>query len=58
MTVADDGKGLPEDFDYQQTKALGLKLVSSLAAKLGGDIHIDGSGGTHVKVNFTMEAPQ
>ena len=57
LTVADDGKGLPDDFDRQQTKSLGLKLVSSLASKLGGDFHIGGSGGTQAKVDFTMEGP-
>ena len=57
MTVADDGKGLPEDFDLQQTDTLGLQLVSSLAAKFEGEIHIDGSGGTRVQINFPEARP-
>ena len=57
LSVTDDGKGLPEDFDLDQTKTLGLQLVSSLAAKLGGETHIDGSGGTRVRINFPEAQP-
>lgn len=52
LIVADDGKGLPRDFDLQQTKTLGLQLVSLIAAKLGGEVKIDGSGGTRIQINF------
>ena len=57
LSVADDGKGLPEGFDFKQTKTLGLQLVSSLAAKFEGEIHIDGSGGTRVQINFPEARP-
>ncbi len=52
LTVADDGKGLPKDFDLQKTTTLGLRLVRSLTAKLEGEIKIDGSGGTRVRITF------
>jgi len=52
LIVADDGKGLPKDFDIERSKSLGLKLVRSLAAKYGGKIKINGTGGTRVEINF------
>ncbi|MEE8350580.1 MAG: histidine kinase dimerization/phosphoacceptor domain -containing protein, partial [Rhodospirillales bacterium] len=52
LIVADDGKGLPEDFDFEQMNSLGLKLVRSLAAKFGGKINIDGASGTRIQINF------
>ncbi len=55
LTVADDGKGLPKDFDLQQAKTLGLQLVSSLTAKLGGEIKIDRSVGTRFQINIPGE---
>jgi two-component sensor histidine kinase len=55
LTVADDGGGLPKNIDLQQTKTLGLQLVRSLAVKLEGEIHIDRSGGTRIRINFPAE---
>jgi two-component sensor histidine kinase len=36
LTVADDGRGLPEGFDLEASGALGLKIVRTLAVQLGG----------------------
>ncbi len=57
LAVTDDGKGLPDDFDFQHARTLGLNLVHSLAAKLGGEVQIDGSGGTRVQINFPESSP-
>ncbi len=57
LIVADDGKGLPKDFDLQKTTTLGLRLVRSLTAKLGGEIKIVGLGGTRVQINIPEERP-
>ncbi len=52
LTVADDGKGLPEDFDLKQAKTLGMRLVHALAMQLSGVVNVDGSGGTCVRITF------
>jgi len=52
LTVADDGKGVPEDFDIDKTQTLGLKLVKAMTAKLGGVINFDSSKGTRVQINI------
>jgi two-component sensor histidine kinase len=36
LIVADDGAGMPEDFDLANVKSLGLQLVPLLAEQLGG----------------------
>jgi two-component sensor histidine kinase len=36
LTVADDGRGLPEGFNLETSGALGLKIVRTLAGQLGG----------------------
>jgi len=36
LKVSDNGKGLPEDFDSQNLKTLGLKLVHILSRQLRG----------------------
>ncbi len=41
LSVCNDGDGLPEGFDPTACKGLGMKLVSSLATQIGGELRID-----------------
>ena len=36
LTVADDGRGLPDGFDLETSGTLGLKIVRTMAGQLGG----------------------
>jgi two-component sensor histidine kinase len=36
LTVADDGRGLPDGFDLEASGTLGLKIVRTMAGQLGG----------------------
>ncbi|HWQ66831.1 MAG TPA: response regulator [Methanospirillum sp.] len=56
MSVSDNGRGLPKDFDVRTVKSLGTELVSRLTHQLRGDIKISGDPGTTVTVRFN-EAP-
>jgi two-component sensor histidine kinase len=47
FTVADNGRGLPRDFEMHQTSSLGLQLVINLVkAQLRGTIEVTSSEGT------------
>lgn len=55
LIVSDDGKSLPEGFDPSATgKSLGMRVVTSLAAQLGGDLTAGQrpDGGSCFKVSF------
>ncbi|GEM_PF-1003250 len=53
LTVADNGRGLPEDFDYRTAKTLGLQLVVNLAElQLRGKLAMNTESGTIVTVAF------
>lgn len=41
MRVADDGKGLSENFDLKQNNSLGMKLISSLTRQLDGTLEFN-----------------
>lgn len=41
LIIADDGVGLPEDFDLGKTDSFGLNLVSNLVNQLDGNISFD-----------------
>ncbi len=55
LSVEDNGVGVPEDFDPQQTDSLGYDLIQALVgSNLQGDLTIDSTegGGTTVTVQF------
>jgi len=45
LSVSNDGAALPEGFDPTACKGLGMKLVSSLATQIGGELRIDRAEG-------------
>ena len=52
LIISDDGIGFPEDFDFDNTDSLGLKLVSSLTEQLDGELELDRSNGTKFNITF------
>ena len=56
LSVSDDGPGLPEGFNPAATQGLGMKIVTSLARQIGGQMRLafgDGGKGTQVSVLFS-----
>ncbi|MBU3915541.1 response regulator [bacterium] len=57
LIVSDNGVGLPEGFDPQNTNSLGLKLVKMLAEnQLDGTIDMESNNGTKFIIKFNIEA--
>jgi PAS domain S-box-containing protein len=52
LVVADDGVGLPEQLNFNETNSLGLQLVPVLAEQLHGRVHLDRSRGTRFEISF------
>lgn len=52
MTVADNGSGLPNDFDITKAKSLGLKLVRRLSKQLYGSVEYFNDGGAVFVIRF------
>lgn len=52
LQVADDGVGLPDDFNLEQTESLGLQLVSTLAEQLSASMEINSENGTSFNLIF------
>jgi two-component sensor histidine kinase len=48
VSITDNGKGMPEGFDWHTSRSLGLSIVSSLVAELEGRFELgknpDGPG--------------
>ncbi|HAG83712.1 MAG TPA: hypothetical protein DCL61_21825 [Cyanobacteria bacterium UBA12227] len=54
LTVGNKGDKLPEDFDFQNTQSMGLKLVMTLVKQLKGIIEMENGDTTLFKVKFTL----
>lgn len=52
LRVADDGIGIPPDFDVHNAKSLGLQLVNNLANQLDAKIDLSTSNGTSFLITF------
>jgi two-component sensor histidine kinase len=52
LTVTDDGVGMPEQFDFIETRSLGLQLVRDLVEQLHGTFSVDRTGGTTCTLIF------
>lgn len=52
LTVADNGVGFPEDFNWRQSDSLGLQLVNTLTAQLHGRMEASGRDGACFTLTF------
>ncbi|HEY3776861.1 MAG TPA: histidine kinase dimerization/phosphoacceptor domain -containing protein [Rhizomicrobium sp.] len=54
LTVADDGPGLPADFEKSRSGSLGQSIVQSLAAQLRGTLVFVSGPGTAARLTFPV----
>ena len=53
LTVKDNGIGLPDGFNYEETSSLGILLINSLVNQIEGKMTVKVNGGTMVIIEFT-----
>ncbi|MBU0800464.1 MAG: sensor histidine kinase [Alphaproteobacteria bacterium] len=41
LAVGDDGRGLPEDFDIQRAKGLGMSIIRAQVKEMGGELEVN-----------------
>lgn len=52
LQVADNGKGLPEDFDMENADSLGVTLIRGLTHQIEGELEISTNGWTEFKITI------
>lgn len=55
LVIADDGVGLPDELDYQNSESLGLQLVYTLAEQLNASISVTVDKGTKYLITFDKQ---
>ncbi|TVR89912.1 MAG: response regulator [Spirochaetaceae bacterium] len=54
ITFADNGSGIPEDFDFAKLQSLGMMIVSTLVEQMSGSIYFERDNGTRVEIEFPL----
>ena len=54
LLVADNGKGLPEDFDIEESTSLGMTLIKTLSNQLQGNIEVGEGEWTTFQFTFPI----
>jgi len=52
LSISDNGRGLPDDFDSRTGASMGMELLQGLTDDLGGSFSIETRNGTLIKVIF------
>ena len=59
ITIKDNGVGLPENFDPESTKTLGMQLIKTLSQQLFGSYKFDSNkNGATFRLTFSKKAGQ
>lgn len=58
VIVADNGIGLPENFDLANVRSLGLQLVPLLIDQIGGHLVVGAAPGAHFAIHFPKNSPK
>jgi two-component sensor histidine kinase len=55
LSIADNGRGLPTNFDSRIGTSMGMELLQGLTDDLGGSFSIETNNGTQIKVIFDLK---
>jgi len=55
ITLKDDGSGIPESINFENSTGFGLNLVGMLTSQIGGNIRIERGTGTKFILEFDVE---
>ena len=53
LIVADNGPGIPEEVNFENTDSLGLQLIRVLVDQIEGHLELERNEGTKFKINFS-----
>jgi two-component sensor histidine kinase len=52
LSIADNGVGLPPDFDLNQSHSLGLTIIKGLSTQIRGELRLESNSGVRVSLQF------
>jgi two-component sensor histidine kinase len=58
LTIKDNGKGIPADFNPLESDSLGINLMQGLSNQINADFSIKADNGTSIKLEFSQGTPE
>jgi two-component sensor histidine kinase len=58
LTVSDNGRGLPENFNLEANATMGLQLIKTLSDQLDGSLHLENRNGFILTLQFARSGPE
>ena len=55
LSISDNGKGLPTDFDLSEHNSLGMQLIQLFAEQLEGELHFTNNNGLEISLTFQRQ---
>jgi two-component sensor histidine kinase len=55
LSITDNGRGLPGNFNFAKTSSLGMEMMKALSKQLGGSFEIRNDFGVVVTIKFKIE---
>ena len=55
LKIADNGRGLPPDFDLSKTSSLGMEMMRALSKQIGGSFEIHKDSGVVISIKFKVD---
>jgi two-component sensor histidine kinase len=52
VSLSDNGKGLPKDFNPETSPSFGLRIIKLLSQQLKGTYHLESKNGVHLNMQF------
>ena len=54
ILIGDNGVGIPEDMDLENTETLGMLLINSLTSQIDGEVELLREGGTSFRIKIPL----
>ena len=54
LDLFDNGKGLPDGFDFESSTGLGMTVIKSLTQQINGEVSIVSDDGAHFRIKFPL----
>ncbi|PWT96759.1 MAG: hypothetical protein C5B52_15040 [Bacteroidetes bacterium] len=56
ILIKDNGKGLPENFDKENSNSMGMRLMNGLIKQINGQVSVMNKDGVEIRILFTADA--
>ncbi len=55
LKVSDNGRGVPKDFEPEETQSLGFSIINSLVTQLDAELEVYNDDGAHFEITLTPD---